>query len=129
VALSLMVSAVVVVLCAWSRCTPLRRRPPGTGKSYIADVVAAIVSGRWCPVITPCHTAEELEKRLGAMLLAGYPLISLDNISNALDGDALCQIAERPTVRIRILGKSETRSANSVASSLPTGITSRSSAT
>jgi putative DNA primase/helicase len=81
---------------------------PGTGKSYIADVVAAIISGRWCPVITTGRTEEELEKRLGAMLLAGYPIISLDNISSGLSGDALCQIAERPTVRIRILGKSET---------------------
>jgi putative DNA primase/helicase len=42
------------------------------------------------------------------MVLAGYPTISLDNSSAELSGDGLCQLTERPIVRIRILGKSET---------------------
>jgi len=108
VALSLIVSAVVRGALGMVPVHAFTAPTPGTGKSYIADVTAAVISGRWCPVITPGRTEEELEKRLGAMLLAGYPIISLDNISNGLSGDALCQIAERPTVRIRILGKSET---------------------
>jgi putative DNA primase/helicase len=108
IALSLIVSAVVRGALGMVPVHAFTAPTPGTGKSYIADVVAAIISGRWCPVITTGRTEEELEKRLGAMLLAGYPIISLDNISNGLSGDALCQIAERPTVRIRILGKSET---------------------
>jgi putative DNA primase/helicase len=108
VALSLIVSAVVRGALGMVPVHALTAPTPGTGKSYVADVTAAIISGRWCPVITPGRTEEELEKRLGAMLLAGFPIISLDNISNGLSGDALCQIAERPTVRIRILGKSET---------------------
>jgi putative DNA primase/helicase len=108
VALSLIVSAVVRGALGMVPVHAFTAPTPGTGKSYIADVTAAIISGRWCPVITPGRTEEELEKRLGAMLLAGYPIISLDNITNGLGGDALCQIAERPTVRIRILGKSET---------------------
>jgi putative DNA primase/helicase len=37
----------------------------------------------------------------------GQPLISIDNISCELGGDALCQIIERPMVDIRILGSSE----------------------
>jgi putative DNA primase/helicase len=108
VALSLIVSAVVRGALGMVPVHAFTAPTPGTGKSYIADVAAVITSGRWCPVITPGRTEEELEKRLGAMLLAGYPIISLDNISNGLSGDALCQIAERPTVRIRLLGKSET---------------------
>jgi putative DNA primase/helicase len=108
VALSLIVSAVARGALGMVPVHAFTAPAPGTGKSYIADVVAAIVSGRWCPVITSGRTEEELEKRLGAMLLAGYPLISLDNMTTAVSGDALCQIAERPTVRIRILGKSET---------------------
>lgn len=108
VALSLMVSAVVRGALGMVPVHAFTAPTPGTGKSYIADVATVITSGRWCPVITPGRTEEELEKRLGAMLLAGYPIISLDNISNGLSGDALCQIAERPTVRIRLLGKSET---------------------
>ena len=80
---------------------------PGTGKSYIADVVSAIVSGRICPVATAGKTEEETEKRLGALLMAGFPVIAIDNISSGLGGDLLCQIIERPIIRVRILGKSE----------------------
>jgi putative DNA primase/helicase len=108
VALSLIVSAVIRGALGVVPVHAFTAPTPGSGKSYLADVTSAIVSGRFCPVITPGRSEEELEKRLGAMLLAGYSIISLDNISNGLGGDALCQIAERPTVRIRILGKSET---------------------
>ena len=59
------------------------------------------------PVISMGGDNVELEKRLGAELLTGQPLISIDNISGELRGDALCQIIERPAVNIRILGKSE----------------------
>jgi putative DNA primase/helicase len=80
---------------------------PGTGKSYIADVVSAIVSGRICPVATAGKTEEETEKRLGGLLMAGFPVIAIDNISSGLGGDLLCQLIERPIIRIRPLGKSE----------------------
>jgi putative DNA primase/helicase len=108
VALSLIVSAVIRGALGMVPVHAFTAPAPGTGKSYLADVTSAIISGRFCPVITLGHTEEELEKRLGAMLLAGYPIISLDNVSSGLAGDALCQVAERPLVRIRILGKSET---------------------
>jgi hypothetical protein len=39
--------------------------------------------------------------------MTGQPLISIDNISDDLGGDALCQVIERPIVDIRILGRSE----------------------
>ena len=59
------------------------------------------------PVMAAGRTEEETEKRLGAALIAGQPLISIDNVNGELGGDALCQIIERPVVEIRILGKSE----------------------
>ncbi len=108
VALSLIVSTVTRGAVGMVPVHAFTAPSPGSGKSFLSDVTTAIVSGRLCPVITAGKTEEELEKRLGAMLLAGYQVISIDNISNGLSGDALCQIAERPTVRIRILGKSET---------------------
>lgn len=79
----------------------------GTGKSYLLDVVSTIATGRPMPVMAVGRTEEELEKRLGAALRTGQPLISLDNCNAELGGDALNQIVERPTVDIRILGKSE----------------------
>jgi putative DNA primase/helicase len=108
VALSMLISAVVRGALGMVPVHAFTAPTPGSGKSYLADVTTAITSGRRCPVITPGKSEEELEKRLGAMLLAGYPTISLDNMSSELSGDALCQVAERPIVRIRILGKSET---------------------
>ena len=79
----------------------------GSGKSYLWDLAAAIVSGEFMPVMAAGRTEEETEKRLGAALLSGQPLISIDNLNGTLFGDALCQAIERPLCDIRILGKSE----------------------
>src|SRR6516164_3088401 len=67
---------------------------PGTGKSYLVDVISTIVTGRWCPVITASRSAEETEKRLGAIILSGSPIISLDNCVHDLGGEMLCQLSE-----------------------------------
>jgi putative DNA primase/helicase len=107
VALSLIVSAVVRGALAMVPIHAFTAPTPGTGKSYLGDVVSAMVAGRACPVVAAGGNAEELEKRLGGMLLAGYPLISLDNCSVTIKGDALCQIATQRYVRVRVLGKSE----------------------
>lgn len=80
---------------------------PGTGKSYAVDTAAGIAIGQPCPVITATSSPEELEKRLGSAAMAGQPLISLDNVSTTLGGDALCQLVERPAPQVRVLGRSE----------------------
>jgi hypothetical protein len=80
---------------------------PGTGKSYLVDVIATVADGRLCPVITASKNAEETEKRLGSVLLSGVPIVSLDNCTHDLGGELLCQVTERPVVKIRILGRSE----------------------
>jgi Bifunctional DNA primase/polymerase, N-terminal len=79
----------------------------GSGKSFLWDVVASIAIGQLMPVMSTGADESEMEKRLGAAMMAGQPLISIDNISKELGGDALCQIIERPVVEIRILGRSE----------------------
>ena len=85
----------------------VRSPTPGVGKSHLIDVIAATATGRRCPVIRAAQTEEESEKRLGALLMAGVPLVSLDNVSTTLGGDTLCQMVERPVVRVRILGRSK----------------------
>jgi putative DNA primase/helicase len=80
---------------------------PGTGKSYLVDVIAMIADGRLCPAITASKNVEETEKRLGSVLLNGVSIVSLDNCTHDLGGELLCQITERPVVKIRILGRSE----------------------
>jgi putative DNA primase/helicase len=79
----------------------------GTGKSYLVDLIAMIATGRLCPVITASKSIEETEKRLGSVLLSGVSIISLDNCIHDLAGELLCQLTERPVIKIRILGRSE----------------------
>ena len=79
----------------------------GSGKSYLADVAAAISTGKEMPVIAAGRSEEETEKRLGAALMVAQPLISIDNVTGDLGGDALCQAVERPSLRMRILGASK----------------------
>jgi hypothetical protein len=85
----------------------VRAHMAGTGKSYLVDTAAVIATGRLCPVITALKSVEETEKRLGSVVLSGIAMISLDNCTHDLGGELLCQIAERPVVKIRILGRSE----------------------
>jgi hypothetical protein len=85
----------------------VRADTPGTGKSYLVDIIAIISTGRLCPVITTSKNAEETEKRIGSVLLSGTPIVSLDNCVHDLGGELLCQLTERPVVKIRILGQSE----------------------
>ncbi len=84
-----------------------RAPTPGSGKSYLADIAAAIAIGQRAPAMGAGKTEEELEKRLAAALLSGVSIISLDNVNGELGGDALCQMVERPIVNIRPLGKSQ----------------------
>jgi hypothetical protein len=79
----------------------------GSGKSFLWDIVAAIAIGQLMPVMSTGPDVNQMDKRLGAAMMTGQPLISIDNISSDLGGDTLCQIIERPVVEIRILGRSE----------------------
>ncbi|HEY2229772.1 MAG TPA: DNA-primase RepB domain-containing protein [Xanthobacteraceae bacterium] len=85
----------------------IRADTPGTGKSYLVDIIAMVATGRLCPVITASKSPDELEKRIGAVLLSGSSIVSLDNIERDLEGELLCQLSERPIIRIRVLGYSE----------------------
>ena len=109
VALSGILTAVVRGTMPAAPLHAIRASTPGSGKSYLADVISAVATGRICPAIAPGKTEEEMEKRLGARLLHAVPLMTIDNVIGELGGVFLCQVTERPIVSIRILGKSEMR--------------------
>jgi putative DNA primase/helicase len=94
----------------------------GSGKSYLVDIASAIVSGQPCPVISAGYDKFELEKRLGAAMLRGQAMISIDNVDGELRGEFLCQIIERPVVKVRPLGFSTLVQIESKATILATGI-------
>jgi hypothetical protein len=76
-------SLLLTVVCRGSMPTApvhlIRATNAGTGKSYLIDIAAALATGRICPVTTAGKTPEESEKKLGAMLREGMPIIALDN--------------------------------------------------
>jgi hypothetical protein len=79
----------------------------GTGKSTLVDIAAMFATGRPAPVIAQAKREEELEKRLGAALLAGDMVISIDNCENTLQSAFLCQALTQQRVNIRMLGLSK----------------------
>ncbi|MBP31656.1 MAG: hypothetical protein CL858_28395 [Cupriavidus sp.] len=107
VALSGILTALVRSVLTTAPLHAIRASTPGTGKSYLVDLASTIATGRCCPVIAAGKTEEETEKRLGALLREAVPIVSIDNVNGELGGDMLCQLTERPLVRVRILGKSE----------------------
>lgn len=121
VALSMLMTPVVRGAMSCAPLHAVRAPTPGSGKSYLTDLAAAISTGQPCPVIAPHQDEQELEKRLGAALLGGQPLVSIDNLNGALGSDALCQIVERPAVQVRVLGKSELVRIENKATILATG--------
>ncbi|NDC60354.1 MAG: hypothetical protein EBZ50_16315, partial [Alphaproteobacteria bacterium] len=83
-------------------------RAPGTGKSYLADLISALASGRLASVYAFADKPEEFDKRLDAALLAHEALIAIDNVAGgaALGHSKLEQIITQPEVTVRRLGGS-----------------------
>jgi len=85
-----------------------RASAAGSGKSYLVDIASAVATGRICPTVAAGPKEEEQEKRLSGILQAGLSLASIDNLNGDLKGELLCQIVERPYVRVRPLGENLT---------------------
>nr|WP_281426550.1 PriCT-2 domain-containing protein [Paracoccus bogoriensis] len=78
----------------------------GSGKSMLVDLASLIATARPAPVIAQGKSAEEMEKRLDAALIAGDVLIAIDNCEEPLGGELLCQTLTQTSLKVRILGKS-----------------------
>jgi Bifunctional DNA primase/polymerase, N-terminal len=79
----------------------------GSGKSKLVDITSVMMSGYEAPAIGQGRNEEELEKRLDASLLAGDPIINIDNCSQPLKSTKLNLMLTQVRVRVRILGKSK----------------------
>jgi hypothetical protein len=78
----------------------------GSGKSLLVDIAAALATGQPAPVISQGRSEEELEKRLGAALIQGDAIISIDNCEYPLQSSFLCQVLTQQRLNIRLLGHS-----------------------
>lgn len=93
----------------------------GTGKSMLVDLASQIATARPAPVIAQGKSEEEMEKRLGAALIAGDVLIAIDNCEEPLGGELLCQTMTQTSLKVRILGKSVNAEVPSNAAIFATG--------
>ncbi|SDD05929.1 hypothetical protein [Aquimonas voraii] len=78
----------------------------GSGKSKMADTFATLATGRPAAAMSWPVKEEEAEKRLGAALLAGDPVLNIDNLDCPLRSSALNSAMTQPEVSIRVLGSS-----------------------
>ena len=76
----------------------------GTGKSFLADGVALIATGRTAAVMNYTGDEAEDEKRLTGVLVQGDTILSIDNVEKELSGSFLCQLFTQDLVQCRILG-------------------------
>jgi putative DNA primase/helicase len=108
VALSAILTALVRRSLPTAPMHAVRSPVAGSGKTVLVDVASIIATGHEAGVIAQGATGEELEKRLGAVLLAGDPIVCIDNCEQPLGGELLCQMLTQTRVRMRILGRSAT---------------------
>ena len=78
----------------------------GTGKSMLVDINSIIATGHEAGVLAQGSDEGEMEKRLGAALLAGDPIISIDNCERPLGGQLICQMLTQARMKPRVLGLS-----------------------
>jgi putative DNA primase/helicase len=107
VALSAMLTAVIRRSLPSAPLHAFTSPVAGSGKSLIVDTASVIATGSEAPVTAQGADEEELEKRLGAHLLAGDSIIAIDNCSKPLGGDLLNQMLTQQTAKPRTLGRSE----------------------
>ena len=73
----------------------------------LVDLASVVATGREAGVIAQGRTEEELEKRLGALLLAGEPGDRHRQLRSAAGRRVPVPMLTQPVVRARILGRSE----------------------
>jgi hypothetical protein len=93
----------------------------GSGKSKLVNIPATLLTGHHAPVTAVGMRDEETEKRLGSVLLAGDPIIALDNAERPIGGEFLCQAITEPLIAFRILGTSSRLTVSNTACWFATG--------
>lgn len=79
----------------------------GSGKSKLMEVCGVLAAGTVPAPLTWPPNAEEQEKRVAAMLLAGASVLAIDNVeAGALKGDLLNVLLTGNALSLRVLGQS-----------------------
>jgi putative DNA primase/helicase len=106
VALSAILSAVARSMFDVVPAHGARAPAPGTGKSYLFDIVSSITAGEPCPVISATDEHDgETDKRIIGAALSGQLIINIDNVNGALGSPTLCQLITQRICHLRPLGQ------------------------
>jgi putative DNA primase/helicase len=76
-----------------------------TGKSLLCDVVTLIATGRRATVMNQPSSEEEAGKTWHAILMAGDPVVVVDNIAHPIGGATMCSVITQPYFQRRVLGR------------------------
>lgn len=106
-ALSLLITPIVLPALDAAPLHAVTAPVAGSGKTKLVKVASIIATGAPMPVLALGERREESEKRLGAVLIGGAPMVCLDNLERPLMGELLCQAITEPWVATRVLGASE----------------------
>lgn len=90
---------------------PVRANTPGTGKGLLVETVVRIASGREAPAFPAAHDDTEWSKRILSIVLAGLPVVLIDNVGEVLGSDALALALTSSNFSDRVLGESRSASA------------------
>lgn len=107
VALAILMTQVLRCGMSVSPLLAVSATAPGSGKSHLIDLAAAIAVGRPCPIMGAGKSDEETEKGINTNLLSGVPGFSIDNVHRMVDLAVLNIATERPMVGIRTFGTLE----------------------
>lgn len=113
-----------IVRPAFSGCVPLAlidAPQAGTGKSLLVDLFSIIVTGRSAAMMPFPRNEDEMQKSIGATLLAGRALVCFDNIEGMLQSPTLALVITAKEYEARILGVSENMVAPNRATWVATG--------
>ena len=106
VALAAIITAVIRPALPTAPMFAFTAPAPGTGKSYLVDLLSMIATGRPASGFTWADDPAENRKALDAALLAGASAITLENVSGPLGGDRLNQVVSQGRATARVLGES-----------------------
>lgn len=85
----------------------VRSPEPGTGKSLLVACSSIIATGTRAAVMDWGDDATESAKRIDGAMLAGDPILAIDNAEGSVGGAPLCQLLSESGRRVRPLGASE----------------------
>lgn len=98
-----------------------RATRPGSAKTLLADIPALVATGRPATIFELGADADEVEKRMLSVLLAGDSVVNLDNLEVPLGGATLCKVLSGETITGRLLGFNKTATVPTAALFMATG--------